>query len=265
MKYIYSHIWIVIFTLSTLVMYVRGNTQAHMVRPIPTPDSKPRTPWQFSVYSPEHFSDEFPWEHTIRHQSSREFPLQRGHRAASFEEDDYVDDDPFGYRDSRETSDGQGVRKEVRLDGDIILGGLFPMHEKGQGGPLCGAVKEDKGIQRLEAMLYAIQQINNDPELLPTIKLGAHILDTCLRDTYALEQSLDFIKAHMNTLDVSDYRCANGEPPIHTPSKPVAGVIGAAASPVSIMVANILRLFKVIHALCIMISLALGNGAVILY
>lgn len=138
-------------------------------------------------------------------------------------------------------------RKELRLDGDIILGGLFPMHEKGQGGQLCGDIKEDKGIQRLEAMLYAIQKINKDPTLLPNIRLGVHILDTCLRDTYALEQSLDFIKAHMNTLDVADYQCEDGRRPIHTPSKPVAGVIGAAASPVSIMVANILRLFKVSH------------------
>ena len=143
------------------------------------------------------------------------------------------------------TQPAGNTRKEVRIDGDIVLGGLFPMHEKGQGGQTCGAVKVDKGIQRMEAMLYAVNKINNDPTILPTIKLGVQILDTCLRDTYALEQSLDFIKAHMNTLDVEDYRCADGRLPDHNPSKPVAGVIGAAASPVSIMVANILRLFKV--------------------
>ena len=135
--------------------------------------------------------------------------------------------------------------KEIRLNGDIILGGLFPMHEKGTGGQICGDIKEEKGIQRVEAMLYAIDKINKDPDLLPNITLGAHILDTCLRDTYALEQSLEFIKAHMSTLDVTEYRCEDGRQPHFTPNKPVAGVIGAAASPVSIMVANILRLFKV--------------------
>lgn len=137
--------------------------------------------------------------------------------------------------------------KEIRIDGDIILGGLFPMHEKGTGGTMCGAIKAEKGIQRVEAMLYAIDRINNDPSLLRqfNITLGVHILDTCLRDTYALEQSLEFIKAHMSTLDVTEYRCENGEAPLYSPKKPVAGVIGAAASPVSIMVANILRLFKV--------------------
>ncbi|ELU03139.1 hypothetical protein CAPTEDRAFT_198326 [Capitella teleta] len=138
-------------------------------------------------------------------------------------------------------------RKEIRIDGDIILGGLFPMHEKGVGGKMCGAIKEEKGIQRVEAMLFAVDQINADPKLLRqfNITLGVHILDTCLRDTYALEQSLEFIKAHMSTLDVTEYKCASGQTPIYSPKKPVAGVIGAAASPVSIMVANILRLFKI--------------------
>ena len=136
-------------------------------------------------------------------------------------------------------------QKFVKLDGDIILGGLFPMHEMGSGGAACGNIKQEKGIQRMEAMLYAIDKINRDPNLLPNITLGAHILDTCSRDTYALEQTLDFIKAHLSNLDITDYKCKSGKPPIYKPAKPVAGVIGAAASTVSTMVANILRLFKV--------------------
>ena len=142
-------------------------------------------------------------------------------------------------------------RLEVKTEGEIMLGGLFPMHEMGQGGDLCGAIKEEKGIQRLEAMLFAIDRINRNRKILRGIKIGVHILDTCLRDTYALEQSLEFIKAHMNTLDVSEFTCSDGDPPDYTPSKPVAGVIGAAASQVSVMVANILRLFKVRFAILV--------------
>lgn len=44
---------------------------------------------------------------------------------------------------------------------------------------------------------------------------------------------------------MSEYKCENGKPPIFIPHKPVAGVIGASFSVVSIMVANILRLFRV--------------------
>jgi len=46
--------------------------------------------------------------------------------------------------------------------------------------------------------------------------------------------------------DISEYKCENGKTPTYVPHKPVTGVIGAAFSVVSIMVANILRLFKVI-------------------
>ncbi|KAM4615637.1 metabotropic glutamate receptor 8 [Polymixia lowei] len=132
----------------------------------------------------------------------------------------------------------------IRLDGDIILGGLFPVHSRGDRGTPCGELKKEKGIHRLEAMMFAIDLINKDPELLPNITLGARILDTCSRDTYALEQSLTFVQALIEK-DGSDVRCANGDPPIFAKPDKIVGVIGAAASSVSIMVANILRLFKI--------------------
>ncbi|RLW06486.1 hypothetical protein DV515_00004371 [Chloebia gouldiae] len=138
---------------------------------------------------------------------------------------------------------GQEYAHSIRLDGDIILGGLFPVHAKGDRGVPCGELKKEKGIHRLEAMLYAVDQINKDPDLLANITLGVRILDTCSRDTYALEQSLTFVQALIEK-DGSDVKCANGDPPIFTKPDKISGVIGAAASSVSIMVANILRLFK---------------------
>ncbi len=132
----------------------------------------------------------------------------------------------------------------IKIPGDITLGGLFPIHARGPHGLPCGELKKEKGIHRMEAMLYALDQINSDPELLPNITLGARILDTCSRDTYALEQSLTFVQALIQK-DTSDIRCSNGEPPIIRKPERVVGVIGASASSVSIMVANILRLFEV--------------------
>nr|XP_057943656.1 glutamate receptor, metabotropic 8b isoform X1 [Doryrhamphus excisus] len=138
----------------------------------------------------------------------------------------------------------QEYAHSIRLDGDIILGGLFPVHARGERGLPCGELKKEKGIHRLEAMLFAIDLINKDPDLLPNVTLGARILDTCSRDTYALEQSLTFVQALIER-DASDVRCANGEPPVLARPDKVVAVIGAAASSVSIMVANILRLFKI--------------------
>lgn len=92
----------------------------------------------------------------------------------------------------------------MRTKGDIILGGIFPMHEHNSDEPdyPCGAVKEEKGIQRLEAMLYAIDSINNDDNLLPNVTLGALIIDSCSSDTYALEQSMEFVRYYMNQVSV---------------------------------------------------------------
>uniref|UniRef100_A0A8D1TLN3 Receptor ligand binding region domain-containing protein n=1 Tax=Sus scrofa TaxID=9823 RepID=A0A8D1TLN3_PIG len=131
----------------------------------------------------------------------------------------------------------------IRIEGDVTLGGLFPVHAKGPSGVPCGDIKRENGIHRLEAMLYALDQINSDPNLLPNVTLGARILDTCSRDTYALEQSLTFVQALIQK-DTSDVRCTNGEPPVFVKPEKVVGVIGASGSSVSIMVANILRLFQ---------------------
>ncbi|XP_032825467.1 metabotropic glutamate receptor 8-like isoform X2 [Petromyzon marinus] len=132
----------------------------------------------------------------------------------------------------------------IRIEGDITLGGLFPVHSKGPAGVACGEIKKEKGIHRMEAMLYALDKINSDPDLLPNITLGARILDTCSRDTYALEQSLTFVQALIEK-DTSDVRCQNGEAPVFTKPERIVGVIGASGSSVSIMVANILRLFQI--------------------
>lgn len=139
---------------------------------------------------------------------------------------------------------GHPHMNSIRIDGDITLGGLFPVHGRGSEGKACGELKKEKGIHRLEAMLFALDRINNDPDLLPNITLGARILDTCSRDTHALEQSLTFVQALIEK-DGTEVRCGSGGPPIITKPERVVGVIGASGSSVSIMVANILRLFKI--------------------
>ncbi|KAJ3586324.1 hypothetical protein NHX12_012724 [Muraenolepis orangiensis] len=132
----------------------------------------------------------------------------------------------------------------IRIEGHLTLGGLFPVHGRGaDGAPCTGDIEKGTGIHRLEAMLYALDQINQDEQLLPNVTLGARVLDTCSRDTYALEQSLTFVQA-LITKDTSDVRCTNGDPPVFVKPEKVVGVIGASVSSVSIMVANILRLFQ---------------------
>uniref|UniRef100_A0A8C9UIC3 Glutamate metabotropic receptor 2 n=1 Tax=Serinus canaria TaxID=9135 RepID=A0A8C9UIC3_SERCA len=141
---------------------------------------------------------------------------------------------------------GMAGKKEISMDGDLVIGGLFPVHEKGVGSEDCGKINEHRGIQRLEAMLFALDEINKDGSILPGVKLGAHILDTCSKDTYALEQSLDFVRASLTRVDGSEHICPDGSYAVHddVPTA-ITGVIGGSYSDVSIQVANLLRLFQI--------------------
>jgi hypothetical protein len=128
-----------------------------------------------------------------------------------------------------------------RRRGDVTLGGLFPVHEYGSPREPCGAISEFRGIQRLEAMLFAIEQINNDKQLLPGIELGALILDTCSDDNYALEQSLRFVRSRLAS---GTCTCVNASTSESSHNDNVFGVVGATLSSVSVTVANLLRLFQ---------------------
>lgn len=136
--------------------------------------------------------------------------------------------------------ESQGAR--IEIPGDIILGGLFPVHHR-SGHSGCGALNGERGIQRLEAMLFALDRINRDPSLLNGISLGATILDTCSSGEHALKQALQFLDPPAN---VGIFKCADGSAPgIHNEKQKITGVIGGSYSEVSQKVASLLGLFHV--------------------
>lgn len=98
------------------------------------------------------------------------------------------------------------VKKEAEVDGDLVLGGLMMVHER-EDSITCGPVMPQGGIQALEAMLYTLDRINQDQNLLPNISLGVHILDDCDKDTYGLEMAVDFIKGKFRNNIVDWYKC----------------------------------------------------------
>lgn len=131
------------------------------------------------------------------------------------------------------------------IEPDIVIGGLFPIHARNvskNGPPKCGTLNIERGFHRLEAMIFAVDQINRNPNLLPNITLSMSAYDTCDWYTKALEESLEFVmESQSKTI------CEAGKTPASPASKKnkiLAGVVGAASSSVSIQVANLLRLFK---------------------
>ena len=127
------------------------------------------------------------------------------------------------------------ARLAVETPGDILIGGLFPVHTGHSTTKHCTNLNHERGIHRLEAMMYAVDMINNSSLILYNYTLGVNVRDTCGKDTHALEESVHFIKSDGD----SGGQCRSSGL-----QSAFFGVIGAASSGVSIQVANLLRLFQ---------------------
>ena len=118
-----------------------------------------------------------------------------------------------------------------KLKGDIIIGGLFPVHRRSKTTEnKCAALDPHPGYQYLASMLFALEEINNDPILLPNITIGTEIYDTCRSQTIGADGAKEIIRYTL--------KATNTTPPL-------AGVIGPFRSDVSVAVANLFRVFNI--------------------
>nr|XP_033791519.1 metabotropic glutamate receptor 1 [Geotrypetes seraphini] len=149
-------------------------------------------------------------------------------------------------------STASSPRSVARMDGDVIIGALFSVHHQPPAEKVperkCGEVREQYGIQRVEAMFHTLDEINADQKLLPNITLGTEIRDSCWHSSVALEQSIEFIRDSLISMrDDKDgaNRCLDSMPTQARIKKPIAGVIGPGSSSVAIQVQNLLQLFDI--------------------
>eukprot|EP00063_Salmo_salar_P010502 XP_013985337.1 PREDICTED: metabotropic glutamate receptor 5-like [Salmo salar] len=144
----------------------------------------------------------------------------------------------------------------AHIPGDIIIGALFSVHHQPPADKVherkCGAVREQYGIQRVEAMMHTLDLINSDPQLLPNITLGCEIRDSCWHSAVALEQSIEFIRdtlvSNEEEESLSQGKCLGEDGIEVTPvrgKKPIVGLIGPGSSSVAIQVQNLLQLFNI--------------------
>ncbi|XP_056612387.1 metabotropic glutamate receptor 5b [Triplophysa dalaica] len=152
----------------------------------------------------------------------------------------------------------QSIERRVvaHIPGDIIIGALFSVHHQPPADKVherkCGAVREQYGIQRVEAMMHTLDRINADPRILPNVTLGCEIRDSCWHSAVALEQSIEFIRDSLVAADDAEEagggggtRCADpGATPMKG-KKPIVGLIGPGSSSVAIQVQNLLQLFNI--------------------
>ena len=114
----------------------------------------------------------------------------------------------------------------------VLLGGLFSVHYLDEE-QLCTNLRED-AIKRMEAMVFAINSINNDSTVLPNVSLAFAIRDTCSNPSHALDQTFEFVQNRENG------SCCNVSNRLD-----ISGVVGADFSRLSMDVANLLRLYQI--------------------
>ena len=148
----------------------------------------------------------------------------------------------------------------IFLPGDVILGGLCPLHNPpgtreedpaqnsyGEIVGHCGGPFNFRGLQHAEAILYAVDQINNNETLLPGITIGVDIKDTCNSVDHTIRESLkfEFVREAYLHIEGDEGVCRST---LKTSAKSrgrVVAVIGAAYSGISIAAANLAGLFHV--------------------
>jgi metabotropic glutamate receptor 1 len=171
----------------------------------------------------------------------------------------------------------QSKRKRVLELGDLMLGALIPVHEipndaeQTSSKRKCGTIRDQYGVQRVEALLYLLDKINNKTliNILPGIKLGLEIRDECWDASIALEETIDFIKDSISSpiendfeTDLSKTVFKNRSYPVVEPNinnnncmyqtkkssngqSKILAVIGPSGSTVAITVQNLLQLFDI--------------------
>ncbi|XP_051254714.1 vomeronasal type-2 receptor 1 [Dicentrarchus labrax] len=124
----------------------------------------------------------------------------------------------------------------------VVIGGMFPVHKR--------IASTDGNTSRLpvssgcegfnfrtfrwtQTMLFAINEINDRKDLLPNTNLGYVIYDSCFTISKAVEGTLTYLTGQDEA--VPNYRCGTGAP--------LAALVGAGGSDLSIATARILGLY----------------------
>eukprot|EP00079_Xenopus_tropicalis_P023403 XP_012815782.1 PREDICTED: extracellular calcium-sensing receptor-like [Xenopus tropicalis] len=130
----------------------------------------------------------------------------------------------------------------INSPGDIIIGGTFRIHFERVGNDLhftskppevqCRIIATEF-YQGLQALIFAVDEINADTEILPNVTLGFQALDSCNTLRRAAQGTLSMLSGGKEA--IPNYHCHGGTP--------FAGLVGDSKSSRSILMAQILGLY----------------------
>ena len=120
-------------------------------------------------------------------------------------------------------------------EGDVMLGGLFSVHKPPDNpGSQCGEINL-RELSRMQAMIFAIERINNDASLLSNISLGYDVRDYCRNLSKAARLVYKLL-----TFDTYVNLSQNA-----TRKKAIISLIGPSESSAALFIAGFLRMLNV--------------------
>lgn len=117
------------------------------------------------------------------------------------------------------------------LEGDVKFGGLFVIHLENSEGQCTDL--DLRGLGRAQAMIFAVEKINNDSYILPNVTLGYDIRDYCGNISKATRITNDLFR-EPSTCNKTDEI-----------SKPIVALIGPKESSTALAIGGLLQVFGI--------------------
>ncbi|XP_058890414.1 extracellular calcium-sensing receptor-like [Acipenser ruthenus] len=139
---------------------------------------------------------------------------------------------------------GRFTPSALSQDGDVVIGGIFTLHYKGAVPQISYSTSPKnpgcigfnlRAFRWAQGMIFAIEEINQNPSLLPNVTLGYRIQDSCANPPESLRAALTLVNGEEQT--TSNFTCKEGSP--------VVAVIGCSGSTQSITIARLLGSFGI--------------------
>uniref|UniRef100_A0A3P9B501 Extracellular calcium-sensing receptor-like n=1 Tax=Maylandia zebra TaxID=106582 RepID=A0A3P9B501_9CICH len=120
----------------------------------------------------------------------------------------------------------------MQKSGDVILGGLFPVHFFSSISDLFNV----QGFRLAQTMAFAVDEINNNSSLLPNVTLGYTLYDNCAELGIGFRGALSLVSGQEEQIIL--HNTCVGNPP-------VVGIVGDSSSTRSIAISSVLGLYRV--------------------
>ena len=136
------------------------------------------------------------------------------------------------------------LEARVYQNGDVMLGGMFDLHFAGYR-KHCGELNT-MGLGEAEAMIFAIDSVNTNPNLLPNMTLGYDIRDACARTALAMQITYALVRDGDPVCMFNEQTNSSAMGNITKIGfKPISALVGPTTSASAVLVGSLLQVANI--------------------